>query len=119
MALGPPGTGRDTSRDRVRDPRLPRWSPASRFATATEWVARLAEAKHDEAGSRTSLSAGCGRIPLLIVDEVGYIPFDPQAANLMFALVSSRYERASMIVTSNKPFSDGARSSATTSSPPR
>lgn len=43
--------------------------------------------------------------PLLVVDEVGYIPFDPEAANLMFALVSSRYERASMIVTSNKPFS--------------
>ena len=45
------------------------------------------------------------RIPLLIVDEVGYIPFDAQAANLMFSLVSSRYERASLIVTSNKPFS--------------
>jgi IstB-like ATP binding protein len=45
------------------------------------------------------------RIPLLIVDEVGYIPFDPQAANLMFILVSRRYERASLIVTSNKPFS--------------
>ena len=43
--------------------------------------------------------------PLLIVDEVGYIPFDPQAANLMFSPVSSRYERASLIVTSNKPFS--------------
>jgi DNA replication protein DnaC len=42
---------------------------------------------------------------MIIVDEVGYIPFDPEAANLMFALVSSRYERASMIVTSNKPFS--------------
>jgi hypothetical protein len=41
----------------------------------------------------------------LIVDEVGYIPFGPQAANLMFSLVSSRYERASLIVTSNKPFS--------------
>ena len=40
-----------------------------------------------------------------IVDEVGYIPFDPQAANLMFMLVSRRYERASLIVTSNKPFS--------------
>ena len=47
----------------------------------------------------------CKRIPLLIVDEVGYIPFDPQAANLMFMLVSRRYERASLIVTSNKPFS--------------
>jgi hypothetical protein len=30
----------------------------------------------------------------VIVDEVGYIPFDPQAANLMFMLVSRRYERA-------------------------
>ena len=36
---------------------------------------------------------------------VGYIPFDPEAASLMFSLVSNRYERASMIVTSNKPFS--------------
>ena len=45
------------------------------------------------------------RIPLLICDEVGYIPFDPQAANLMFMLVSRRYERASLIITSNKPFS--------------
>ena len=44
-------------------------------------------------------------MPLVIVDEVGYIPFDPEAANLMFSLVSARYERASMIVTSNKPFS--------------
>jgi hypothetical protein len=40
-----------------------------------------------------------------VVDEVGYIPFDPQAANLIFMLVSRRYERASLIVTSNKPFS--------------
>ena len=42
---------------------------------------------------------------MLVVDEVGYIPFDPEAANLMFSLVSARYERASIIVTSNKPFS--------------
>jgi DNA replication protein DnaC len=39
-----------------------------------------------------------------VVDEVGYIPFEPEAANLFFQLVSSRYERASLIVTSNKPF---------------
>ena len=45
-----------------------------------------------------------GRIPLLIVDEVGYIPFEADAANLFFQLISSRYERASIIVTSNKPF---------------
>ncbi len=45
------------------------------------------------------------RVPLIVVDEVGYIPFDPEAANLMFMLVARRYERASVIVTSNKPFS--------------
>jgi hypothetical protein len=35
---------------------------------------------------------------------VGYITFEPEAANLFFQLVSARYERASLIVTSNKPF---------------
>src|SRR5947209_9610416 len=35
--------------------------------------------------------------------DPGYIPFEPEAANLFFQLVSSRYERASLIVTSNKP----------------
>ena len=40
-----------------------------------------------------------------IVDEVGYIPFDPEAASLFFALISSRYERSSLIVSSNKTFS--------------
>ena len=45
------------------------------------------------------------RIGLLVVDEVGYIPFEQDAANLFFQLVSARYERASLIVTSNKPFS--------------
>lgn len=36
---------------------------------------------------------------------MGYILFDPEAAKLVFLLVSARYERASLIVTSNKPFS--------------
>ena len=73
------------------------------FATATQWVARLSEAKRQ--GTLEAELKRLSFIPLLVVDEVGYIPFDPEAANLMFSLVSSRYERASMIVTSNKPFS--------------
>jgi DNA replication protein DnaC len=39
-----------------------------------------------------------------VVDELGYKPFQPEAANLFFQLVPSRYERASLIVTSNEPF---------------
>jgi len=73
------------------------------FQTATEWVARLSEAKRQD-NLETELRR-LSFIPLLVIDEVGYIPFDPEAASLMFSLVSHRYERASMIVTSNKPFS--------------
>ncbi len=72
------------------------------FATASGWVARLAEAHH--AGRLQNELGRLGRYPLLVVDEVGYIPFEPEAANLFFQLVSSRYERVSLIVTSNKPF---------------
>ena len=39
---------------------------------------------------------------LLIVDEFGYRPLEPQAADLLFALVSRRYERGSMLITSNR-----------------
>jgi DNA replication protein DnaC len=53
------------------------------------------------------------------VDEVGYIPFDPEAANLILSLVSTRYERASVIVTSNKPFGSWGEISAARSSPRR
>jgi DNA replication protein DnaC len=41
---------------------------------------------------------------LIIIDEVGYLRFEPDAANLFFQLVSSRYENASIILTSNLPF---------------
>jgi DNA replication protein DnaC len=73
------------------------------FRTATEWVALLADAQRQ--GRLDDELRRLERYPLLVCDEVGYIPFDPQAANLMFMLVSRRYERASLIVTSNKPFS--------------
>lgn len=72
------------------------------FAIAAEWVDRL-PAAHQSGVLQEELRT-LARIPLLVIDEVGYIPFEPEAANLFFHLVSSRYERASLIVTSNKPF---------------
>ena len=44
-------------------------------------------------------------VPLLIIDEVGYIPFDPDAAALTFVLIASRYERNRLVVSSDKTFS--------------
>lgn len=72
------------------------------FATAGEWVSRL-EAAQDRNQLATELKR-LERYHLLVVDEVGYLPLERQAANLLFALVSRRYERGSIVVTSNRSF---------------
>ena len=71
------------------------------FATAAEWAARLADAR--AAGRLDAELTALDDHPLLIVDEVGYTPLDPAAAGLFFQLVAHRYERASLIVTSDRP----------------
>jgi DNA replication protein DnaC len=72
------------------------------FDTASNWITRLATAHH--AGQLEAELKKIRRYKLIIVDEVGYIPFDQDAANLFFQLVASRYEQGSIIVTSNLPF---------------
>jgi DNA replication protein DnaC len=99
--LGPPGTGK-THLAIGLGIRACQAGHRVLFATAAQWVARLADAH--AAGRLQAELTRLGRYPLLVVDEVGYIPFEPEAANLFFQLVSARYERASLIVTSNKPF---------------
>ncbi|MET8000823.1 MULTISPECIES: IS21-like element helper ATPase IstB [Nonomuraea] len=99
--LGPPGTGK-THLSIGLGIRACQAGHRVAFATAAGWVARLADAH--AAGKLQDELVKLARVPVLIVDEVGYIPFEPEAANLFFQLVSSRYERASLIVTSNKPF---------------
>jgi len=101
MFLGPPGTGK-THLATALGIRACQAGHRVAFATAAEWVARLGQA-HDGGDLHKELRQLVWT-PLVVVDEVGYIPFDAEAANLFFQLVSSRYERASMIVTSNKPF---------------
>ncbi len=100
--LGPPGTGK-SHLSIALGIRACLAGHRVAFATAAAWVDRLGAA-HD-AGKLQAELTRLGRFPLVIIDEVGYIPFQGEAANLFFQLVSSRYERASMIVSSNKAFS--------------
>jgi DNA replication protein DnaC len=70
------------------------------FTTAINLVANLAKAQgEDRLEERLSYYSGP---KLLVVDELGYLSFDSGAGNLFFQLVSRRYEKGSMLITSNR-----------------
>jgi DNA replication protein DnaC len=48
------------------------------------------------------------RPEILILDEVGYLPIDQHGADLLFQIISQRYERGSIVLTTNKPFKQWA-----------
>ena len=102
VLLGPPGTGK-THLATGLGIAAARHGHRVLFATATDWVTRLSDAHR--IGRLPQELAKLRRYGLIVVDEVGYLPFEQDAANLFFQLVSSRYEHASLILTSNLPFS--------------
>ena len=70
------------------------------FTTAAALVHELIEARDEKRLLR--LQRQFAAYKLLIIDELGYLPFEPDAAHLFFQLVSRRYERGSMLITSNR-----------------
>ena len=72
------------------------------FTTAAHLVNTLIEAR-EERQLKRSLNK-LARYELVIIDEIGYIPFSAEGAQLLFQVFSDRYEKVSLIVTSNLPF---------------
>lgn len=73
-----------------------------RFVTVTGLVTQLLEAREDRQLERflTRLT----KLHLLVLDELGYVPFSKAGAELLFEVISRAYERQSLIVTTNLPF---------------
>ncbi|MBS0425146.1 MAG: ATP-binding protein, partial [Proteobacteria bacterium] len=74
------------------------------FTTASALVHELMEAR-DEKRLR-SLQKHLANIKLLIIDELGYVPFTAVGAELLFEVFSRRYEHGATLVTSNLPFDE-------------
>lgn len=79
----------------------------TRFITAADLMLQLAAAKAQGRLKEYFNRAVLGP-RLLVVDEIGYLPFGREEANLFFNVVAKRYERGSMVLTSNLPFTQWA-----------
>lgn len=73
-----------------------------RFFTATGLVTRLLERREERTLER--FHKQLERSHLLVLDELGYVPFSKAGAELLFEVVSRAYERTSLLVTTNLPF---------------
>lgn len=76
------------------------------FAGAIEVINDL-QAAQKNGGLKRALKQYL-RPALLILDEVGYLPIDQKGADLLFQVISQRYERGSIVLTTNKPFKQWA-----------
>jgi len=104
LFLGPPGVGKTHLAVSLAI-KAAQTGHSIYFTTMADLVAKL---KADEDAKRNTRARSYSKAALVVVDEVGYTPIDRRECYLFFRFISSRYERASLIITSNKAFTEWA-----------
>lgn len=101
ILIGNPGTGKSPLATALGIAACQRGYKV-RFFRATELVTALIEARDERSFLR--LKGQLAKLDLLVLDELGYVPASKVGAELLFDVISTAYERTSVIVTSNLPF---------------
>lgn len=101
LLIGNPGTGKSHLATALAAEACQRGYRV-RFFRTTELVTALIEARNEMSFLR--LKTQLAKLDLLVLDELGYVPASKVGAELLFDVVSTAYERTSLIVTSNLPF---------------
>lgn len=101
--LGPPGVGK-THLATAFGITAVKAGHAVYFTTLADLISSLTKAERE--GNLVNRLRYINRAPLLIIDEVGYLPIEKNGANLFFQLVNGRYEKGATIFTSNRGFKE-------------
>ncbi|MCL2433890.1 MAG: IS21-like element helper ATPase IstB [Clostridia bacterium] len=102
VAIGPPGRGKTHAALAIGHEAI-KHGYSVRFKRAADLVNEMSEAKTEKSLGRYTKTLNNCR--LLILDEIGFLPYDSTASSFLFQIISARYETASTFFTTNFPFS--------------